>query len=536
MRGWRLRENLGVSDGLFEVEPVAGGERVSPPVDKTFRPFEPDQILLMPPSLNEWLPEDHLARFVAELVDGVLDLSAIYADYTEARGFPPYDPRLMVRLLIYGYTTGMRSSRGIARRCVDDVAFRFLAAGQCPDFRSIAKFRRRHLDALAGLFLQSLRLATGMGLVKLGRVALDGTKLRANASKHKAMSYDRLVAKEAEVAAEVERLRTLIEQMLSDAEATDTAEDARFGAEGREADLPAELARREARLAKMRTAKADLEHEAAERARADAQARERRRQARHRPTRDDRDDRDDDDRDDDDRGEGNHAEGASLVDEDLVAQAGARAAAKATPKPRSQRNFTDPDSRIMKNSDGAFVQAYNGQAVVDEANQIILAAEVTNCASDCPQLTPMLDQLQANTGRAPRQALADAGYCSADNLAAAAHRHAEHGTEVLLATGRLRHGEVPPVARGRIPKDATPKQRMARKLRTKPGRAAYARRKAIVEPVFGQISTCQDGKRLLLRGLDGVRGEWLLTCAGHNLRKAFPAWAAGAVLPPVRAG
>jgi hypothetical protein len=365
-----------------------------------------------------------------------------------------------------------------------------------------------------------------MGLVKMGRVALDGTKLRANASKHKAMSYDRLVAKEAEVAAEVERLRALIEQMLGEAEAVDTAEDARFGANGREADLPGELARREARLAKMRKAKVDLEHEAAERARAAAEARERDRQTGHRANRDERDNGKD--------GNRGGAGGNSVVDEDLATAAGARAAAEATPKPRAQRNFTDPDSRIMKNADGAFMQAYNGQAVVDDAHQIILAADLSNCASDCPRLTPMLDQVQSNTGRAPCQALADAGYCPEDNLAAAAARHAEQGTEVLLATGRLRHGEVPPAPRGRIPKDATLKQRMARKLRTKPGRAAYARRKAIVEPVFGQISTCQDGKRLLLRGLDGARGEWLLTCAGHNLRKAFPAWAAGAVLLPVQ--
>jgi transposase len=456
-----------------------------------------------------------------------LDLSPIYADYTETRGFPPYDPRLMVRLLIYGYTTGMRSSRGIQRRCADDVAFRYLAAGQSPDFRSISKFRRRHLDSLAGLFLQSLRLATQMGLVKMGRVALDGTKLRANASKHKAMSYDRLMAKDTEVAAEVTRLQQLIEQMLGEAEATDTAEDARFGADGHEADLPGELARREARLGKMRKAKADLEHEAAERARVAAEARERGRQARHRANHDDHDDHD-----------GNRGGGGTrdFVNEDLVSAAGSRAAAEAKPKPKAQRNFTDPDSRIMKNADGAFIQAYNGQAVVDDAHQIILAADLGNCASDSPQLTPVLDQAQANTGRAPRQALADAGYCSHDNLAAAAARRAEQGTEVLLATGRLRHGEVPPTPRGRIPKDTTLKQRMARTLRTKPGRAAYARRKAIVEPVFGQISTCQDGKRLLLRGLDGARGEWLLTCAGHNLRKAFPAWAAGAVLIPVQAG
>jgi transposase len=500
---------------LFEVEPVAPSERRKPPVVKTFRPFEPNQVLLMPPSLDEWLPADHVARFVAELVDDVLDLSGVYAEYTEVRGYPPYDPRLMVRLLVYGYTTGTRSSRAIERRCVDDVAFRYLAAGQAPDFRSIAKFRRRHLDALAGLFLQSLQLASQLGLVKLGRVALDGTKLRANASKHKAMSYQRLAGREAEVAAEVERLRALAGGMLADAEATDAAEDARFGADGREADLPAELARREVRLARMRAAKAALQAEAAERARAEAERRERDRQARR----------------DDDSGGG----GGIAVDEAAVAAAGERAAAEATVKPKAQRNFTDGDAHIMKNSDGAFIEAYNGQAVVDEAAQIIVAADVTTCASDCPSLSPMLDQAQANTGVAPAQAIVDAGYCSEENLAAAAGRLAERGTEVLIATGRLKHGEVAPAPRGRIPADATVKQRMARKLRTKPGRAAYARRKAIVEPVFGQIATCQDGKQLLLRGLAGARGEWLLTCAGHNLRKLFNHGAGIHRLAPVTA-
>ncbi|HMA87661.1 MAG TPA: IS1182 family transposase [Burkholderiales bacterium] len=501
---------------LFDLEPGTPPERTTTPVAKTFRRFEPDQLLLLPPSLEEWLPADHLARFVAELVDGVLDLSGIYADYTEARGYPPYEPRLMVRLLVYGYTSGVRSSRAIERRCADDVAFRYLAAGQGPDFRSIAKFRRRHLDALAGLFVQTLRLAAQLGLVRMGRVALDGTKLRANASKHKAMSYRRLVEREAAIGAEVDRLRELIDGMLADAEATDAAEDARFGADGREADLPGELARREVRLAKMRAAKQAakqaLEAEAAERARAHAEARERDRQARQaRQARDDGEPRDGEPR----------GGGAGAVDDAAVAAAGRRAAASAAPKPTAQRNFTDPDARIMKNADGAFIEAYNGQAVVDEAAQIIVAADVTTCASDCPSLTPMLDQTQHNTGVAPRQALVDAGYCSEANLAAAADRLAEHGTEVLMATGRLRHGEVAATPRGRIPINATRRQRMARKLRTKPGRAAYARRKAIVEPVFGQITTCQDGKRLLLRGLAGARAEWLLTCAGHNLRKLF---------------
>jgi transposase len=502
---------------LFEVEPVAPSERRKPPVVKTFRPFEPNQVLLMPPSLDEWLPADHVARFVAELVDDVLDLSGACAGYTEVGGYPPYDPRLMVRLLVYGYTTGTRSSRAIERRCVDDVAFRYLAAGQAPGFRSVAKFRRRHLDALAGLFLQSLQLASQLGLVKLGRVAPGGTKLRANASKHKAMSYQRLAGREAEVAAEAGRLRALAGGMLADAEATDAAEDARFGADGREADLPAELARREVRLARMRAAKAALQAAAAERARAGAERRERDRQAR---------------RDDDSGGGGG---GGIAVDEAAVAAAGERAAAEATVKPKAQRNFTDGDAHIMKNSGGAFIEACNGQAVAGEAAQIIVAADVTACAPDCPSLSPMLGQAQANTGVAPAQAIVDAGYCPEENLAAAAGRLAERGTEVLIATGRLKHGEVAPAPRGRIPAGATVKQRMARKLRTKPGRAAYARRKAIVEPVFGQIATCQDGKQLLLRGLAGARGEWLLTCAGHNLRKLFNHGAGIHRLAPVTA-
>ena len=226
------------------------------------------------------LPEDHLARFVADLVDEVLDLSPILAEYTEKRGFPPYDPRLMLRLLIYGYTTGVRSSRAIERRCVDDVAFRFLAADQAPDFRSIARFRRRHLDTLGSLFLQSLHLAQKLGMVKMGRVALDGTKLEANASKHKAMSYGRLVDKEERIEAEIAELEAKAAALLADAEATDAAEDQAFGVGGKETDLPAELGRREKRLARLQAARAQIEAEAAAKARRHAQEKERRRQDR----------------------------------------------------------------------------------------------------------------------------------------------------------------------------------------------------------------------------------------------------------------
>lgn len=460
---------------------------------KSFRRFDPDQILLLPPSLDEWLPEGHLARFVAELVGEALDLSAVYAGYAGVRGYPPYDPRLMLRLLIYGYMTGVRSSRAIERKCVDDVGFRWLAADQAPDFRSIARFRRRHLDALAELFLQSLRLAQRLGMVKMGRVALDGTKLQANASRHKAMSHARLVAKEEQVEAEVAELEATVAALLADAEAVDAVEDARYGVDGKDADLPAELDRREKRLARLQAARVQIEAEAAAKARARAEDTERRRQQR-----------------------------AGEDDEQKITDAGQGAAQGATPKPKAQANFTDPQSRIMKMSTGAYAQAYNAQAVVDDAHQVITASDVTDCASDCPSYTPMMDQSAANTGTHPAQAVVDAGYCSDDNLAAAAARQQQHGTETFMATGRLAHDEqIPPAARGRIPANATPKQRMARKLRTKPGRAAYRRRKAIVEPVFGQITTVQNGRRLLLRGIDGARGEWRLLAACHNLLKVF---------------
>jgi transposase len=482
-------------DGLFEVEPVGKKQPQGRPaaVDKTFRAFDPHQVLLLPPSLDDWLPEDHLARFVAELVGDVLDLSPILADYTEKRGFPPYDPRLMVRLLIYGYTTGVRSSRAIERRCVDDVAFRFLAADQAPDFRSIARFRRRHLDALAGLFTQSLQLAQRLGMVKMGLVALDGTKLQASASKHKAMSYGRLISKEERVEAEIAALEARAHALLADAEATDTAEDETFGPDGKEVDLPAELDRREKRLARLQAERAQIEAEAADKARRHAVEKERRRQQR-----------------------------AGVSDEQAVADTGKKAAAKARPKTKAQANFTDPDSRIMKNGDGAYVQAYNAQAVVDEQHQVITAADVTTNASDALNYTSMLEQSADNTGIHPKQALVDAGYYSEANLEAASERQLSCGTDTFMATGRLGHDEqVPPAPRGRIPKDATLKERLARKLRTKPGRVAYSRRKAIVEPVFGQIMTCHNGRRLLLRGEDGARGEWRLLAACHNLRKIF---------------
>ena len=468
-------------DALFPLPPVEGTgavQREEPgPVDKTFRPYDPNQVLLLPPSLEEWLPEGHLARFVSELVEEALDLSAIRAAYTEERGYPPFDPRLMLKLLIYGYCTGQRSSRGIEKRCWDDVAFRYLSAGAAPDYRSIARFRRRHLKALEGLFLQALRLCRRAGMVRLGKVALDGTKLRANASRHKAMSYQRMVEGEKQLEAEIKR-------MLAEAERQDAAEDERFGPDGRDDDLPEELNRRVDRLLKIREAKLALEEEArraaAEKAveRADAQE----------------------------------------LEEQAKAAKVEAAVSQAVPRVKAQRNFTDPDARIMKMSDGAFHECYNGQAAVDAAFQVIVAADLTQCAADAPSLLPMLEQTDANCERLPGQLLADSGYCAEESLKTLA----EMDIDALIATGRWPHGQPPPSApRGRIPAKATARERMARKTRTKRGRAAYARRKAIVEPVFGQMTILQGARYLLLRGKEAARAEWRLLSACHNLRKFF---------------
>jgi transposase len=456
-------------DALFPPEPVEEAGAIETkgagPVEKTFRPYDQSQMLLLPPSLDEWLPERHLARFVSELVEEALDLSAIRAAYTEERGYPPYDPRLMLKLLIYGYCTGQRSSRGIERRCQDDVAFRYLAAGAVPDYRSIARLRRRHQQALAGLFLQALRLCQRAGMVRMGKVALDGTKL------HKATSYKQMVEREGQLESEIDR-------MLAEAEKVDAAEDERFGPNGRDDDLPDELNRRLDRMVKIREAKAALEEEARRAAAKQA------------------------------------AERAAARDLDEMARDAAveEAVSKAVPRPRAQRNFTDPDAGIMKMSDGSFHECYNGQAVVDDEQQVIVAADLTQCASDAPSLLPMLEMTTTNCGQSPRQLLADSGYCSEESLKVLS----QSKVDALIATGRWEHGKPPPpVPRGRIPANATARERMARKTRTKAGRAAYARRKAIVEPVFGQMTILQGARHLLLRGKEAAAAEWLLLCACH---------------------
>ena len=457
-------------------------------VGKVFRDYQPGQTMLLPPSLDEWLPAEHLARFVDELVEQHLDLAPFYAAHTNTKGFPPWDPRMMLKLLLYGYLTGCRSSRKLETACVEQVAFRFLAANQVPDHRAFSRFRRRHLAAVDGLFVEILGLCKQAGMVSLGNVGLDGTKVKANASRHKAMSYARMADREPE-------LEAIVGQILGEAEAVDREEDERFG-DARGDELPEHLRTKQGRLEAIRKAKADLEAEAREKAAEHARAKERKKTARRG---DDPDDPDDPDT-------------AASIE-----QAAAEAAASAVPKPKAQRNFTDPESRIMKTSDGSFHQCYNAQAVVDEAHQVIVATELTNQAADAPHLPSMLDATLANVG-APKRFLADAGYWSDTN-----NQHlADAQVDAYIATGRLKHNEeVPAAPRGRIPNDATPKQRMARKLRTKTGRAIYARRKVIPEPVFGQMKTLQGAGQLLLRGQQAASAEWTLHATVHNLRKLY---------------
>lgn len=470
---------------LVEIEDVRPQKAEPAPIaaEKTFRPYDPGQALLMAPVLQEWVPEGDLAHFVSDLVEDSLDLSAIYASYEEERGYPPYDPRLMLKLLIYGYATGTVSSRKLEQATHRDVAVRMLVADQHPDYRSIARFRARHLDALAELFVQALRLCKKAGLVKMGSLAIDGTKLRANASRHKAMSYERMGKAEAQLEAEIAAIEERAEEILADAEATDQAEDERYGPDRRGDELPAELARRESRLVRIREAKAALEAEEGERERArQAEMREEGRK----PRKPDPDEE------------------------------------PPSPKPTAQRNFTDPESKIMKTADGAFHQCFNAQAVVDSHAQVIVTAELTDEAPDARQLEPALEQLEGNLEAieaelpAGSKLLGDAGYFSEHNIAATT----EHGLDPHLATGRFKRSEPqPPAPRGPVPKDATAKQRMARKLQTKRGRTAYAKRKTIVEPVFGQMDTVQSTRRLLLRGKAAARAQWRFHCAVHNLLK-----------------
>jgi transposase len=482
---------------------------------KSYRPWNPEQSHLFPPAPQQWLPEGHLVFFLLDIVRE-LDLEPITraVDAKDARGTKPYSPVMMTALLLYAYIVGVFSSRRIERATYEDVAFRVLTAGQHPDFTVIADFRRRHINAFANIFQQTVALCQRAGMVKLGLVALDGTKMQGNASKHRAMSFERMQEQE-------KRLEGEIQELLQRSENADRADDERFGAGQREEDLPTELRRREGRLERIRAAKRALEEEARharveklqqQAAAQDAKATQEEDPAeRKRATT---------------RADKSRAPAAELAehfdDDEPPSSMGTTSSGLEThrikttpegaPDPKAQRSFTDPDSRIQE-SGGSFLQGYNCQAVVDAEAQVIVAQGVTNQPPDNHHLEPMLEQAAANLGRLPTAAVADAGYWTPDNAA-----YGEtHGVDLYISTRRARRGRPPPAP----PLDDSPRSRMTRKLLSDAGRALYKRRKAIVEPVFGQIKEARGFRRFLMRGLRKVGGEWAMLAATHNLLKLF---------------
>jgi transposase len=421
---------------------------------KVYRAYVPEQDLLLPQNVREWLPDDHLAHFVSDVVDQ-LDLTAIESRYQEERGYPPYHPRMMTKVLLYGYCVGVFSSRRIQKKLVEDVGFRMLAAGNQPDFRTISDFRKEHLKALQGMFDQVLQISLKAGAMKLGRVVLDGSKVKANASKHKAMSYGRMKTEEQRLQAEVGR-------MLEEAAATDEEEDRRYGKDRRGDELPAELARRETRLEKIREAKKAVEERAREKAESQGKPRQ-----------------------------------------------------QAQPKDEAQYNFSDPESRIMKGPDG-FVQAYNTQIAVEPDLQLIVGQRVTQAANDKQQLGPLVEAVVEQAGQKPKVVISDSGYCSDQNLKYLENKRMEGFVAVDRESYRKRNQPGP---RGALPKDATRSDRMRRKLQTKAGAAVYSIRKTVVEPVFGQIKQARGFRQFLLRGLAKTQGEWAMICLTHNILK-----------------
>src|ERR1700727_3042094 len=441
-------------------------------MSKYFRPWNIDQTLLLPPNVQDFVPKDHVSRFIVGLVRESLDLKAIMCSYGSGLGQPPFDPRMMVALLLHGYASGLYSSRRVARACRERNDFVMIVALDPPDFRTISDFRKRHLKALGALFLQVLKLCETAGLVKLGHVALDGTKIKANASKHKAMSYDRMKKREAELKAEIAR-------MLAAAEAADPEKDERFGQE-RGDEMPDWVADKEKRLQKIREAKAALEAEAKAAAEAEIQARAEAEGRR--------------------RAEGRKKTGKPP------------APPKAEPGGKAQRHFSDPESRILKTKDG-YIQGYNAQAAVDGDHQIIVAQTLTNSSSDQAQLAPLLNVTRANLGRNPDEVSADAGYCSDANLRTIKRRRIEG----YIATGRQKHGTKSATAKKTTPGSLI--ARMSTKLKRAGYRSSHRLRKQIVEPVFGQIKQARGFRQFLLRGIEKVSAEWALICTAHNLVK-----------------
>lgn len=489
--------------------------------EKEYRDWNPAEQYLLPPSPKDWLPEDHPVYLLLEIVDE-LDLSAIEAKYQakDPRGTRPYAPEMMTALLLYGYSVGIRSSRKLEKATYEDIPFRVLTGGNHPDHTRISEFRRKHLEELKEVFVQVLQICDRMGLVELGDIALDGTKVQASASKHKAMSYERMLKQE-------ERLKEEIEELLEEAEQMDQQEDEEFGRDNRGDELPEGLQRREQRLASIQEAKRQLEQEAKE-----ARAKDLEEQA-----------------------EG-HAETAQTHEDETVRRRASTQAANrsdeatemasgdepesfetpegmpkhrpkreqdGTPKDKAQRNFTDPDSRIMKKN-GTYLQGYNAQAAVGVTAQIIVAYGLTNQASDAGNLAPMLTEVNANVGAFPEGVVADSGYWSSGVTGEVE----QMGVEPLIAAGREKETRKGPPAEGEPPDEADEREKMRHKLRTAEGRERYGRRKAVVEPVFGQMKEARGFRRFHLRGLEKARGEWSLMCTGHNLQKLYEALGAQA--------
>jgi transposase len=434
----------------------------------SFLPYEPHQTFLLPPSPSEWLPENHLVYFISDIIDR-LDLQKFYARYEgDGRRNQPYDPALLAKVLVYGYATGVFSSRKQAKKLYEDVAFRLLGAGNFPSHRTICDFRLQHLAELKELFVQVARLAKELGLVKLGTIALDGTKVKAHASKHKAMSYGRMKEQE-------QKLKEEIEALLERGRVVDAEEDARLGVDQIEEALPKELQRRQERLAKIQAAKARLEQR-------QAQA---------------------------DRERGRHPD-----DEQRRGDGAGRPFKQpfGVPEDKAQDNFTDPDSRIMKLG-GSFEQCYNAQAVVDADSQLVVAIGLGNNAADNEQLVAMVEAVKESLGELPQRVLGDAGFRS-EQAFAKLEKH--EPMEVLVALGREGTKQA-----AIDPKQYPATARMAERLASQQGQAHYRRRKAIVEPVFGWIKHAMGFRQFSLRGLDKVAGEWGLVCLALNVRRLW---------------
>ncbi|MFB0525672.1 MAG: IS1182 family transposase [Phycisphaerae bacterium] len=450
-------------------------------MNKSYRPWNPNQQWLLPPSVHDWLPENDLVYFILDTVNE-LDISAITKKYEqEERGYPPYNPRMMVALLFYAYCRGIFSSRKIMQACEERLTFRVIVGDDIPNWRTISDFRKLHLKELEDLFVQVLQLCQKAGLVKLGHIALDSTKVKANASRHKAMSYGRMKQEE-------KRLKEEIDQLLSKAESVDQQEDQQYGSDCRGDELPEELARRQSRLKRIQEAKKALEAEA----KAAAEQAQKQRE-------------EEDSKNDDEPKRGRKPRPFSDI-----------------PADNKQYNFTDPESKIMKVSNKGWEQCSSAEAAVDSKNQIIVACDVTNETNDKQQYQPMLEKAQANVGedKTIKAASADSSYYSESNV-----KYAEaKKIDAYIATEKTKHTDpVPECPRGRMPKNLTVKQKMSRKLRTKKGRETYSKRKSIVEPVFGQIKQVRGFVQFSLRGLEKMRGEWAMVCLTHNLLKLFRA-------------